>query len=335
MRRIAQSLASERDSRVKLARVTLKVRREVLTKPWLIPIGVLTLIWTAACDSRVSGQSDEAGSGGQATSGGAAQGGSGNPGGKAGSATGGTSSAGSGATGGNVAMAGSSNGGSVASAGSSGNVMCTNDTDVKNGRSTWYEIAGPAGACGYPYASFQYYGAMNEADYRAASACGTCVRVSALGKTLDIRIIDLCPYQGNETWCWEGSHHIDLSPDAFAYFAPKEQGVIDPIQWQYVPCTVSGGIDYSFKAESSQYWAEVLLANFPYEITKLEFQAGGSFSAVQRMDYNWFQASNGMGPGPYTFRVTDIHGNSITQAGVPLMPGGTFNGSENLPLCQQ
>jgi expansin (peptidoglycan-binding protein) len=157
--------------------------------------------------------------------------------------------------------------------------------------------------------------------------------VQAQGKTLDVEIGDLCPYQGNEKWCFPGSHHIDLSPDAFAFFADKMIGVLD-IQWKYVPCAVTGGVAYTFKKESTQYWAEVLVSNYPYEITKLEFvNKQGAYQSVPRMSYNYFQASSGMGPGPFKLRVTDIHG-SVVEDSVPLMPGGTYHAPDNFGLCK-
>jgi expansin len=242
--------------------------------------------------------------------------------------TGGSLAAGTGGT----DAGGSTMGGSAGTGGSA--PSCVADTTTYTGHATWYEVPGERGACQYPYGDYVMYGAMNEDDYRAASACGTCARVNAEGKTLDIKIIDLCPYVGNEEWCWAGSHHIDLSPGAFLHFAPHEQGVLE-ITWQYIPCEVTGGLTYEFKGESSQYWSETLVDNYPYEIKLFEYDAGGSnFISVPRTDYNQFQAGEGMGPGPFTFRVTDIYDRQVTDTGIPLTPGATQTGTSNFPLCQ-
>jgi len=249
----------------------------------------------------------------------------------AGPATGGAS--GSAGRGGAMGAAGSV--GAAGSAAPSMPVNCTNDTIVRSGHATWYSVTTTYPACAVAYAALpKYYGAMNEDDYRNGAACGTCARVVAEGKTLDVEIGDLCPYQGNERWCFPGSHHIDLSPDAFAFFADPKRGALE-IQWKYVPCAVTGGIAYTFKAESTQYWAEVLVSNYPYEITKLEFMnKQGTYQSVPRMPYNYFQASTGMGgPGPYKLRVTDIHGSTVEDT-VPLMPGGTYRAPDNFGLCK-
>lgn len=210
---------------------------------------------------------------------------------------------------------------------------CAAPPETVNGHATWYETTGAFGACAYDYDHHQYFAAMNEDDYRSAAACGTCVRIGYQAKTLDVAIVDLCPYQGNETWCYPGGHHLDLGRAAFAYFADPSQGVLSAITWSYVACQVQGGITYTFKAESSQWWAEVLVGNFPYEITKLEYEKDGSFVALERQSYNYFSAANGMGPGPFTFRVTDIHGSTVTDSGVALDPGGTSQGQSNFGLC--
>jgi expansin (peptidoglycan-binding protein) len=212
---------------------------------------------------------------------------------------------------------------------------CSVAPPVVTGHATFYTPTGTVGACNYDYTGFPYFGAMNEDDYRASAACGTCARINYQGKTLDVVIVDECPYAGNEKWCYAGGHHIDLGEEAFKQFADPIQGVLDPMTWSYVACQVQGGITYTFKPESSQWWAEVLVGNFPYEITKFEYMDGsGNFVEAQRQTYNYFQASGGMGPGPFTFRVTDIHGSTVTDQGVALTPGQTAQGAANFGLCQ-
>jgi expansin (peptidoglycan-binding protein) len=202
------------------------------------------------------------------------------------------------------------------------------------GHATWYSTGGGSGACGIQYAAHQYFGAINEEDFRGSAACGTCVRVTYGGKTLDVFIVDLCPVQGNEQWCGPGGHHIDFGRDAFAYFADPNQGVLKTITWSYVACAVSGGVTYTFKAESSQYWAEILIGNYPYEIAKVEFMdKNGNWALLTRTGYGYYQASGGMGPGPYTIRVTDTNGSIVTDDGVPLTPGGTAQGTANFGSC--
>jgi len=38
-----------------------------------------------------------------------------------------------------------------------------------------------------------------------------------------------------------------------------------------------------------------------------------------------------MGVGPYTFRVTDLYSNTLTDSGIPFIVGGTINGAGQFP----
>jgi expansin (peptidoglycan-binding protein) len=66
----------------------------------------------------------------------------------------------------------------------------------------------------------------------------------------------------------------------------------------------------------------------------LEYLApDGSFRTVPREQYNYFVEAGGMGRGPYTFRVTDVHGNVIEDTGVQLTDGGETPGAHQFPEC--
>ena len=48
---------------------------------------------------------------------------------------------------------------------------------------------------------------------------------------------------------------------------------------------------------------------------------GGAFQVLQRESYNYFVAPQGMGPAPYTMRVTDVHGHVVEDSGIALQVG--------------
>ncbi len=54
---------------------------------------------------------------------------------------------------------------------------------------------------------------------------------------------------------------------------------------------------------------------------------------MPRLDYNYFIAASGMGPGPYTFRVTDVNGATLEDSGVALTPDGDCVGTNQFPDC--
>jgi hypothetical protein len=68
-------------------------------------------------------------------------------------------------------------------------------------------------------------------------------------------------------------------------------------------------------------------------LAKFEVMHNGSWVTLPRQEWNYFLASNGLGTGPFTFRVTDIFGNQIVSQGVPLLNNATYPGNAQFPRC--
>jgi expansin (peptidoglycan-binding protein) len=166
--------------------------------------------------------------------------------------------------------------------------------------------------------------AMNAEEYDNAAWCGAYVYVTGPKGSVTVRIVDLCPE------CVAG--HLDLSREAFAGIADLPLGRVS-ITWQVVSPALSGPIAYHFKDGSNQWWTAVQVRNHRNPIAKLEYQLGnGQWVAVPRTSYNYFVQTNpGMGPGPYSFRVTDSYGNVLTDSGIPHVENGTVNGAGQFP----
>jgi expansin (peptidoglycan-binding protein) len=192
------------------------------------------------------------------------------------------------------------------------------------GEATWYYATG-AGACSFdPSPHDLMVAAMNGAQYDAAALCGAYVQVTGPKGTVTVHIVDLCP------GCRAGD--LDLSQEAFALIADLPQGRV-PISWQVVSPPLSGPIAYHFVAGSNQWWTAVQIRNHRNPVAKLEYRTTeGQWVAVRRRSYNYFVQSNpGMGPGPYTFRVTDSYGNALVDSGIPHVENGSVNGSSQFP----
>jgi len=210
------------------------------------------------------------------------------------------------------------------------------------GKSTWYNLATPLVHCGYPTDSLPtYYGAINDAQYANADVCGACVEIEANGKTLEVQIVDECPYVGNETWCYAGSNHIDLNPAAFNYFHAPVKGVFD-MQWRYVPCSgaANGGsqpdLEYTFKEGSSIYWTGILIRNHPIPLASVEVAGpDGSFRPLERQEYNYWLLESGFGSGPYTLRITDTSGAVLEKSGLPSLSGTPLDANTVGPIGGQ
>jgi expansin len=201
---------------------------------------------------------------------------------------------------------------------------CNDPTD-HTGDGTFYDADG-SGNCSFDPSSDLLVGAMNHTDYAGSAVCGACVRVVGPSGETTVRIVDQCPE------CQPGD--IDLSQLAFSKLADPSLGRVT-IHWRYVACDVMGPIRYHFKEGSNQGWTAVQIRNARYPIASFEFKKDGQWQAVDRVDYNFFVAESGMGEGPYSFRVTDVKGQVLTDTGIPFVEAGDSPGAAQLPTCMQ
>lgn len=203
----------------------------------------------------------------------------------------------------------------------------TCDQAMHSGEGTYYDADG-SGACSFPATPDDLMvGAMNLTDYADSAVCGTCLDLTGPSGSVTVRVVDLCPE------CAPGD--VDLSPQAFEQIADLVQGRV-AIDWRFVPCDVVGPIRYHFKEGSNQWWSAVQIRNHRHQIASLEYLSGGSnWVDVPRLDYNFFVEASGMGPGPYTFRVTDIYGQVLEDSGIEFVEGGEVEGSAQFPPCAE
>jgi expansin (peptidoglycan-binding protein) len=167
--------------------------------------------------------------------------------------------------------------------------------------------------------------AMNHTDYTGAAWCGACVLVTGPSGDVTVRIVDSCP------GCKVGD--LDLSKEAFAKIAPLSAGRVK-ITWEPTPCDVAGPISYHFKDGSNAYWTAIQIRNHRYGIATLEAgDAAGTYTPINRVDYNYFVSTKGLGPGPYTLRVTDTRANVLEDVNIALGDSVSRDGAEQFPMC--
>ena len=192
-----------------------------------------------------------------------------------------------------------------------------------SGDGTYYFGTGE-GACLFPpIPGNLMYAAMNYPQFGNSDFCGAYIKITGPQGSVIVRIVDMCP------GCQHGD--IDMSPEAFAQIAQIQQGRV-PISWQQVSYPLEGPIVYHFKDGSNQWWTAVQIRNHRNPIAKLEYKNGnGNWVNVPRTTYNYFVQSSGMGPGPYTFRVTDVFGHTLVDSGIPHVENGNVSGSNQFP----
>jgi expansin (peptidoglycan-binding protein) len=195
--------------------------------------------------------------------------------------------------------------------------------DLRTGEGTFYAATG-AGNCSFDATPDNLMvAAMNQTDYANSQMCGAFVQIIGPIGEVVVRIVDRCPE------CAPGD--IDLSREAFALIADPVDGRV-PISWRIVSPDLAGPIVYHFKDGSNQWWTAVQIRNHRNPIATFEYlDENDQFQAVSRETYNYFVDTSGMGPGPYTFRVTDIYGHTLTDSGIPLLDNDSVSGSQQFP----
>ncbi len=207
---------------------------------------------------------------------------------------------------------------------------CEADAPVYTATATWYELPTNLVNCSYKGTELgTFVAAIAGQQYADSATCGACVEVTCTDTRADVclgtpvitvQIVDNCAAEQNPTHCFDGSYHIDLNKPAFAEMvggteAAGRVGVMD-ISWRYVPCPaelVTGNLQYAIKDGSSPGWTGIAFKNYPIALTGVEVQArGGHVSTPVRMDYNYWVDTDGFGNGPYTVRVTNANGQTVT-----------------------
>jgi expansin (peptidoglycan-binding protein) len=198
---------------------------------------------------------------------------------------------------------------------------------IHTGEATFYTFANGAGNCMFDSTPNDLMvGAINAIDYAGSALCGACAIVTGPRGTITIRIVDRCP------GCPGGN--LDLSPQAFAQLADTSLGRV-PIHWQLTKCNVTGPIIYHFKDGSNQWWTAVQIRNHRYPVLHIEYLTPQhTYKPVSRVDYNYFVEPTGMGPGPFTFRVTDMYGHVLVDTAIVHIENGNVAGRAQFPLCQ-
>lgn len=183
---------------------------------------------------------------------------------------------------------------------------------VRTAPATFYDSDG-GGACLYDPGPDPLTVAMNWSDYEDSKACGAYILVRANGKSLTVRVTNLCPAP-----CRVGQ--LDLSKEAFARLADPVRGEI-PVTWTLVsPPELTKKISIRYKAGSSQHWCGIQAIDHRNPVARLEVQAGGQWKELRRTDYNHFLSESGAGCGG-AIAVTDIYGERLVVNPLPVKPG--------------
>jgi expansin (peptidoglycan-binding protein) len=179
---------------------------------------------------------------------------------------------------------------------------------VSNGQATFYD--GGPGNCSYPNEPDDgLFVALGPSEYSASAACGSFLDVTGPNGSVRVKVVDQCPE------CQVG--HLDLSRDAFARIGDPDAGVIDITYRAVANPAVPGPLTVLVKDGSNPDYLALQVDNHGNPLTKVQV---GSTSLTRTSD-NFWEASGGLGDGPFTVKVTDSQGRTATIPNIALEPG--------------
>lgn len=181
----------------------------------------------------------------------------------------------------------------------------TYSTEKRTGIATFYDADG-SGNCSFPASPNDLdVAAFNTEEYAGSATCGACVNVKGARGDVTVRIVDRCP------GCERG--HLDLSREAFAKIDEPIRGRV-PIEYQLVPCNVTGNVSYHVKDGASKFWTALQVRNHKLPITTVEYKKSGAWVAMKRESYNYFVEAKGVGdqPNGLELRITAVDGQTLT-----------------------
>ncbi|MET7709282.1 expansin EXLX1 family cellulose-binding protein [Micromonospora sp. NPDC005413] len=184
---------------------------------------------------------------------------------------------------------------------------------VHKGKASFYDAGRSGGNCSFPSpAADRLYVALGSSEYSGAAACGSYLDVSGPKGTVRVLVMDQCG------GCPPGK--IDLSNQAFDRIADRAQGVVPVTYRAVVNPPLDGGLTFRMKGGASQWWFAVQVGNHGNPLRSVEAKGpGGGFRKAARQSDNYWTVEGGLGPGPYSIRITDVYGHQATATDIRMV----------------
>ncbi|MEO3929700.1 expansin EXLX1 family cellulose-binding protein [Micromonosporaceae bacterium B7E4] len=185
---------------------------------------------------------------------------------------------------------------------------------VYKGKASHYDGGSSGGNCSLPGPpANRLYVALGSSQYAGSAACGSFLDVTGPKGTVRVMVLDRCAGCTN--------NKIDLSRQAFAKIADLSQGIV-PVRYRAaVDPPLPGRLTFRLKSGVSQYWFAVQVGNHGNPVKSVAAKrAGSSWRAAKRGSDNYWVIDGGIGPGPYSIRVTDVYGHQAVATGIRLVP---------------
>jgi expansin (peptidoglycan-binding protein) len=196
------------------------------------------------------------------------------------------------------------------------------------------------GACGYdPAALPVLVASIDDKGFDEARGCGICLRLvpgrtDVITKYVDVLVVDRA---GDNASSPRQLNISRQAMDAIALSGTENMA----LNFALVPCPttlVSPTIHMSTQQGSSSQHLSVQIRDQALPLSSAEIRFAGTWSAMTFATYNyWIFDSLGVAP-PYTFRLTNVLGDTITVDDITLTSTATADGpatdtGDQFPSC--
>ncbi|WFE52510.1 expansin EXLX1 family cellulose-binding protein [Micromonospora sp. WMMD1155] len=184
---------------------------------------------------------------------------------------------------------------------------------VHKGKASFYDAGRSGGNCSFPGPpADRLYVALGSSQYSKGAACGSYLDVTGPKGTVRVMVMDQCG------GC--GPTKIDLSTEAFTRIADRSQGIASVTYRAALNPPLDGGLTFRIKGGASQWWFAVQVGNHGNPLRSVEAKgtSGGFRKAIRQTD-NYWTVEGGLGPGPFSIKVTDVYGHRATATGIRMV----------------
>lgn len=184
-----------------------------------------------------------------------------------------------------------------------------------SGQATLYDLKNGGGNCSYVGPPRDgLYVALPPGEYAKGAKCGGYLQVRGPKGSVRVKIVDQCPE------C--AARHIDLGRTAFARIADPVQGKVAVTYRLLTDPPLPAPLSFRVKEGSSAFWLALLPIDTGNPLASVKVSGPGrAATSLRRTDFGYWEATSGVGSGPFTVRLTDISGHVVTVRGIALRPG--------------
>jgi hypothetical protein len=169
--------------------------------------------------------------------------------------------------------------------------------------------------------SGEYLAGVSNAFNDGGGVCDACILIeTGKGQSIVARVVTYGVEQADGD--------IDVSPNV--YDAIYQDEFPRSQTWRFARCPEAGPLQYEFQTEANAYWTSLWIRNPRVPLVKAEVKKAGAsrFVELERASDGSLTDASGFGDGAFTFRLTAMDGQVITDDLPGFEPGALVKSTQ-------